>query len=309
MSREGEQQQEEVQEEESVRERIRADSAITTDIEEIELPPVKQRGEGASGGSYHENVVQTDLSIGVVAQEDAQKQTSGKYVKSMLYGGMDGLVSVFVSVAAVAGGGSAGVSVLIVLGLAKLLAGAISMGVGDWLATKAEVEHAVIERKRENWECENYIEGEVEEMVQLYVEKGLSEESARQLIGILSSHRKLFVDMMMVHELGIFEQDEKQVPWKHGVVNFGSFMVLGIIPLLAYLALIGGGTNTHNYLFYVTIAMTVFTLFVMGVIKSKLTDTFWLTSGISTVFFGCIGAAVGYGVSVLLLSTTGISIN
>jgi len=93
---------------------------------------------------------------------EKHKGGSGKYIKSMIYGGLDGLVSVFVSVAAVAGG-QAGITIVIVLGLAKLFAGAISMGVGDWMATAADVDQAVAERKRETWECDNYIEGEVEE--------------------------------------------------------------------------------------------------------------------------------------------------
>ena len=61
------------------------------------------------------------------------------------------------------------------MGLANLVADAISMGLGDALSEKAELEHVRREHKRENWEMENNPQGEVEEMVELYLEKGVSE--------------------------------------------------------------------------------------------------------------------------------------
>lgn len=223
----------------------------------------------------------------------------------MIYGGLDGLVSVFVSVAAVAGG-QASITIVIVLGLAKLFAGAISMGVGDWMATAADVDQAATERKRETWEYDNYVEGEVEEMIELYVEKGLSEPTARRLFTIIAPHRKLFIDMMMVDELGILPEEEGQIPWKHGAVNFGSFIAFGIVPLLIYFIVVGAAPHfpTEN-IFYISIGMVALTLFMMGIIKSKLTGTNYFTSGVSTILFGSLGAAIGWGVSYGLSAATG----
>jgi DNA damage-binding protein 1 len=223
----------------------------------------------------------------------------------MIYGGLDGIVSVFVSVAAVAGG-DVSIGLVIVLGMAKLLSGAISMGVGDWMATAADVDQAVTERGRESWEYDNYVEGEVEEMVQLYVEKGLSEATARRLFEIISPHRKLFIDMMMVDELGILPEEAEQVPWKHGAVNFGSFVAFGIVPLISYIVIVASKSGINsNTIFYITIGVTVATLFMMGIIKSKLTGTNWLKSGVSTILFGSIGAAIGWGVTFVLYIITG----
>ncbi len=100
-----------------------------------------------------------------------------------------------------------------------MVAGAISKGVGDWLSTGAEVDMARRERKREEWEVEHYIEGEMEEMVDLYMKKGVDEQTARRVIEILSRNRKAFVDIMMAEELGISPDIEADVPWKHGAVN------------------------------------------------------------------------------------------
>jgi len=242
-----------------------------------------------------------------VPHHESHREGSGKYVKSMIYGGLDGIVSVFVSVAAVAGGHSP-YSIVLILGLAKLLSGAISMGVGDWMATAADVDHAKLERRRETWECDNYIEGEIEEMVELYKDKGLSDASARRLFAIISPHRKVFVDMMMVNELGILPEGEEDIPWKHGAVNFGSFMVFGIIPLIGYAIFIFSeqGKPTIDA-FGLSIALTGFTLFMMGMFKGKLTGTNWIRSGIITILFGSIGAIVGWLISFILNETTRVT--
>jgi len=240
---------------------------------------------------------------------ERHKSDSGAYVKSIIYGGMDGIVSVFVSVAAVEAGSTA-LGVVMLLGLAKMIAGAISMGVGDWMSTAADVDFAKNERRREQWECDNYLEGEVEEMVELYVKKGLKEETARRLIDIVSTNPKLFVDMMMVDELGILPEEESDIPWKHGVVNFGSFLVFGVIPLLGYVVYLASGANqTGQAPFGVSIALTGATLMAMGVIKAKLTGTNIPKSAITTLLFGGIGAVIGWLVSFLLKKWTGLSID
>jgi len=234
---------------------------------------------------------------GSFSHDEAHKE-SGKYIKSIIYGGLDGIVSVFVSVAAVSGTNVSVVFVLI-LGIAKLLAGAISMGVGDWLSTDASVDVAKKERKREEWEVKNFVEGEIEEMVELYVKKGVPEEDARKIMTIFAKDTKIFVDIMMAEELGISIEDEHEVPWKHGLVNFGSFMAFGIVPLLAYIILVSAGIR-GNFIFYISIGVTLLTLVGMGIMKGKLTGTSYWKSGVSTVLLGGFTAFVGWIVGFVL---------
>jgi len=235
---------------------------------------------------------------------------ASQYIKSIIYGGLDGIVSVFVTVAAVSGS-NIGIGLVLVLGLAKLFAGAISMGIGDWLSTEAEVDMAKIERKREEWEVDNYVEGEVEEMVELYVKKGVPEDTARKIMKILSKHKKAFVDIMMAEELGISADVVDDVPWKHGLVNFGSFMGFGVVPLITYVVVVSIQHTTQipsNTVFAISIAVTVFTLLLMGVLKGVLTGSPVVKSAVITVIFGSFTATVGWFIGWILNYTTGVSI-
>jgi len=223
---------------------------------------------------------------------------SGRYIKSIIYGGLDGIVSVFVAVAAVSGS-NVGVVVVLSLGIAKLIAGAISMGVGDWLSTDASVDVAKRERRREEWEVDNFVEGEIEEMVQLYISKGVPEDNARKIMQIFAKDKKIFVDIMMAEELGISTEDEKEIPWKHGLVNFGSFLSFGIVPLLSYIIFVAIGFK-GMFVFYVSIGVTVLTLLCMGLMKGKLTGSSYWKSALTTLVLGGLTAFIGWLVGFIL---------
>src|SRR3989344_7234904 len=102
----------------------------------------------------------------------------GQYIKSFVYGGLDGIVTTLAVVARVAGA-NLSASVVLILGVANLIADGISMAFGDYLGSKAENEYMAAERVREIWEVKNYPEGEKREMVELYISKGISEEDAK----------------------------------------------------------------------------------------------------------------------------------
>lgn len=109
------------------------------------------------------------------------------------------------------------------------------MGVGEYLSGVSETQYTISERNREEWEFDSNPEGEIKEMVDLYMEKGFSEEEAEHILRIMAKHRDFFIDHMMVEELGLMSPDEDESPMKNGLVMFLSFLTFGIIPLLCKL--------------------------------------------------------------------------
>lgn len=220
----------------------------------------------------------------------------GQYIKSVVYGGLDGIVTTFAVVAGVTGA-SLSSGIVLVLGFANLIADGLSMAVGDYLSTKSENEYNAAERAREVWEVEHYPDGEEREMIDIYTEKGVPETDARAMVGILARHKEAWVDVMMVEELGIVQ--ESGSPVKNAIVTFSSFVMFGFVPLCAYtLSLFVPWFAARTFL--VACVLTAITLFVLGAARTKVTAGRWYVSGFEMLVIGGLAAVAAYIVGVLL---------
>jgi DNA damage-binding protein 1 len=189
-------------------------------------------------------------------------------VKSIVYGGLDGIVTLYSIVAGVIGAENM-VTTLLIVSISGLVADAIAMGVGDYVSERSEIQYAKAERDREEWETENYLEGERAEMVTIYKGKGLSENDAERAVDILIKNQELFVDTMMVEELGLLGWDAED-PWKLGLITLVSFCAFGAVPLLPYLVQYAAAGFTAvkvtlDLYFVVTTIMTMVTMYLLGV--------------------------------------------
>ncbi len=95
----------------------------------------------------------------------------GEHIKSIVYGGLDGIITTFATVTSVAGAQLSPV-VIVVLGISHLVADGLSMGTGDAMSSQAEIDMNKNERRRERWEMENNMQGEVDEMIDAVREEG-----------------------------------------------------------------------------------------------------------------------------------------
>jgi vacuolar iron transporter family protein len=85
------------------------------------------------------------------------------------------------------------------------------MGVGEFLSSKANNEWILSEKRREEWELENYREGEIQEMIDIYTSKGMSLEDAKLCIETMAKYDEFFVDVMMMQELELQVPDDNHV--------------------------------------------------------------------------------------------------
>ena len=142
------------------------------------------------------------------------------------------------------------------------------------------------------------LQGEVKEMVELYVEKGISKPDAETIIGTMAKYPDFFVDHMMVEELGLISPDEDENPLKGSIVIFVSFLVFGLVPLLSYVAF--SSVLEKNGLFGMAIGLTIVALFALGAFSSRFAASPWWRQGLFVMANGGTAAGVAYLVSWLM---------
>lgn len=214
----------------------------------------------------------------------------GQYIKNVVYGGLDGIITTFAVVAGVAGA-ALSPGVVLIMGFANLVADGLSMAIGDYLSTKAEMKYKQLERERETWEVENYPQGEKLELIELYTAKGMPLKDAKEITEIISKNKTAWIDIMMVEELGIIEEDES--PVKNALVTFSSFIIFGFIPVLAYVLSRFVPYFAKNT-FIIASVLTGATLFTLGALKVKVTEENWIKSGLEMLIVGGLTATAAY---------------
>eukprot|EP00667_Euglena_gracilis_P026552 EG_transcript_32046 len=144
----------------------------------------------------------------LLAQHEGHSAVGSSYVKTIVFGGLDGILTTFAIVSAAVGASDKiGTASVLIFGFANLFADAFAMAFGEYTSSRAEIDFANAEREREEWELSTHPEGERQEMIDLYVQKGVAPEDATVVIDTLMKYPKVFVDLMMVEELGIQMDD------------------------------------------------------------------------------------------------------
>lgn len=215
------------------------------------------------------------------------------YIAEFVYGGIDGAITTFAVVAG-AEGASLSTSVVIILGLANLIADGFSMSVGNFFSTKAERDSFENHKAVEYWEVENLREREVEEIREIYAAKGFEGELLERVVEVITADKDVWVDTMMKEELEMTKDDK--TPIKTAGVTFLSFVVIGAIPLLSYLF----GEVEESSLFLYSSVLTGVALAIIGVLKSRVTEQNMFRGVAETVFLGGAAALLAYFVGDIL---------
>jgi len=213
--------------------------------------------------------------------------TATESVRDVVIGMADGLTVPF----ALAAGLSAAVAstdVIVTAGLAEVVAGAIAMGLGGYLAARTDAEHFAAEEQREHHEVEHLREREIEEVEQIFREYGLEGDALNSVVGAIASDRQRWVDFMMRFELGLEEPDPKRAPVSAVTIG-ASYLVGGLIPLAPYFF-----TSQISEALGVSVALTGVALAVFGAIKGHFTGINLLKSAAQTLLVGGLAAGVAY---------------
>lgn len=138
------------------------------------------------------------------------------------------------------------------------------MGLGDYVSYQSEQEYILSERQREEYELEHMRNEEVAEMVQLLRGLSYSQEESQKLTKLYLSNEKIFINLMMMTELGLVVNHV--IAWQIGLVNFSSFLIAGIIPLIPYFLAIHADTDMLLW----SAIIGIFQLFTLGYVKGMI---------------------------------------
>ena len=248
-----------------------------------------KRGDKQASALAH-----TDNAISTANEEHGG--AGSQYLGEMVYGGLDGIITTFAVVSGVAGA-QLGTPVILILGLANLLADGFSMATGAYLSTKSEHEYYRKEWEREAYEVKHFPDGERAELQEVYVSRGYTDEEAQQLVDIQSRQPERWVKAMMIDELGMMEDESN--PLINGLVTFGSFVIAGAVPLAVYLIGLAFPISP-DMAFPISIASSGLALFALGATKVLVTKLNPIRSGLEMLAVGGLAAGVAYVVGALL---------
>ncbi len=229
-------------------------------------------------------------------RERLSRGPSHSYLRDFVYGAIDGAVTTFAVVAGVAGA-QLPAGIVIVLGIANLIADGFSMAASNFLGTRAEKQERDLARAREEQEILTDPEGEREEIRQIFALKGLSGQTLEEVVDTLTSDPKRWVEVMMTEEHGYGAQTGSAI--KAALMTFGAFVVVGAVPLVSYL-LNWVRPETLKDPFWLSAIMTGVAFFAVGATKSRFVAQRWIWSGLETLLIGGVAASFAYVIGMLL---------
>ena len=213
--------------------------------------------------------------------------TASESVRDVVIGMADGLTVPF----ALAAGLSAAVQntdVIVTAGLAEVVAGAIAMGLGGYLAARTDAEHYAAEENRENHEIESMRAREITEVERVFRGYGLEGNALQNVVDAIASDRKRWIDFMMRFELGLERPDPKRAPISAATIG-GSYIVGGLIPLIPYML-----ARDISTALPISVIATGLALFCFGAIKGQFTGVKKLKSALQTLLVGGLAAGAAY---------------
>lgn len=218
------------------------------------------------------------------------------YLRDFIYGAIDGLITTFAIVAGVAGAGLSS-TVVIILGLANLLADGFSMGASNYLGVRAENQLKEKTRRDELEEIRLYPEGEKEEIRQIFAAKGFSGDQLNDIVVTITQDRTLWVNTMLQDEHGLSLQH--QHPLRSGLATFAAFVLLGALPLIPFF--VGAavpGVPAEPYLW--STGLTALGFVLVGAAKGTQVKASPVSSALETLIVGGTAALLAYWVGRLL---------
>lgn len=213
--------------------------------------------------------------------------TASETIRDVVIGMSDGLTVPFALAAGLSGTVSS-THIIVTAGLAEIVAGAIAMGLGGYLAAQTDSEHYVSERKRELRELREIPHEEEREVAEIFQAYGLNDRHISAIVDCLRQDPDKWVDFMMKFELGL-EQPNPSRALISAATIATSYMLGGLVPLVPYLAI-----DNALAALKLSAIVTLLALFGFGYIKGSFTGTKPIKSALQTTVIGGLAAIAAF---------------
>lgn len=215
-----------------------------------------------------------------------QNNKSSSIFRVMVFGMEDGMVSTLGAVTGIAAATNNHFTIIL-SGFVIISVESISMAVGSYLSSKSA--KGIDERKlaEERAELAQFPEEERKELVEMYINDGWPKELSEKMAEVASKNKKLFLQEMAYRELGIIPE-KMENPLKNGLVMLISYILGGIVPLVAYFIF------SLSVAIFVSIGLTLFALFMLGVYTARFSKRNWFKAGFEMFALASVAASVGY---------------
>lgn len=221
--------------------------------------------------------------------EGRHRGAGGNALRAAVLGSSDGLISNYNLIMGVAGAAMSSSNILLT-GLAGLLAGAISMAMGEWISVQSSRELFEKQLATEREEIESAPDEEIEELVLIYQARGLSESTARTMATQIMNDKEQALKTLAREELGVDPAELGGSAWEAAIASFLFFAIGAVIPVLPYLFLEGTAATVTSA------AFGGVGLFLIGVAITLFTGQSAFRSGIRQTLFGVVSALITFGV-------------
>jgi len=212
------------------------------------------------------------------------------YLRDWIYGGIDGAITTFAIVAGSVGA-SLSARIVLILGVANLIADGFSMAAANYSGTKAEHDDYRRLKAMEERHIDKVPDGEREEIRQIFRGKGYDGAELEQMTELITSRRAVWVETMLAEEHGV--SGGLRDPLRAALATFSAFVLCGAVPLVPFLAGLEASATA-------AVVATGAVFFAIGSAKSIWSTQGWLRSGAETLAIGLGAAALAWAIGFFL---------
>jgi VIT1/CCC1 family predicted Fe2+/Mn2+ transporter len=218
---------------------------------------------------------------------------SSASLRDFVLGMSDGLTVPFALAAGLSGAVDS-TALIVTAGVAEIAAGAISMGLGGYLAARTEKDFYEAEERREYMEVERVPHVEEKEVADIFLEFGVPEHNIKPVVDAIKAHPKRWVDFMMRFELGLDRPDPRRLVHSPVIIG-GAYILGGLVPLSPYIVF-----HHVAQALPASIAVSIVALMAFGAFKGHYTGQKMWAAALQTTVIGAAAAACAFALAKLV---------